>query len=666
MLFRSLSIVEVALGFTFVEQLSSDPTKSEIKFRSSEDDQSQNHHLFGGLLIRSSIILLGTLVFSFSARALVEKNEPDLIYKTVSQPTETGLFKFKVIEIDSRLLADQNRISQRVIFEKIGQQDEGDQILSEALRQLGTRDDKSSSPLHRERLEILAEPARAGLWTPVQMNWTQQDEQDYSQWIAQIASESFNNGTNLFADCADVGLLFRWAYAHDKKLPVANTLGGSGKLFGHFSSSAAWERLPTDPDWRKDERFKAAMRYLFDNSFTHTLYDDLYPTQIDPSYVRPGSLYMIIRQKSGHAQTIVKLDQSHAGLLTLWGNEPASEKIFKSWLMWEPAVRNVFGSWRWPFVDRNQWKLTAAQKMPGFSNEQFRKRAELNDDEIFQDWVLSQLALVDFDKAKLNRFLMDLTERLRDRLWVTAIGATICHPRPCDPRSSEADDYSTHSRDARLKKSQDLLLTLIDELGGFNAKIVQDSLSLWSSQLQSPLISGYSLSYGDYVLSRDKMARLSPEANASFQQRWGLEDPSTNKMQYLLLNQQFGIAVDLRLWKLAQAFEACVRKPCEAYFIKLFDTTKIDEGLSTLGEQLDDLSHSPEIANDGAFLDSVKLKTKRSVISLSQENSGILVPSCEIPNACTLYDVLWRPNGFRRIEKWKHSPQESFVSRWDF
>ena len=46
----------------------------------------------------------------------------------------------------------------------------------------------------------------------------------------------FNKSTGLFANCADVGLLFRWIYAREKSLPIANTLQGpSKKLFGHFS-----------------------------------------------------------------------------------------------------------------------------------------------------------------------------------------------------------------------------------------------------------------------------------------------------------------------------------------------------------------------------------------------------------------------------------------------
>ena len=81
-------------------------------------------------------------------------------------------------------------------------------------------------------------------------------------------------------------------------------------LWAFFEALLAWDKLPQDADWKKDERFKAALRYLFDNTFTHTVVADLYPTFINPQYVRPGSMFMIIRTTSGHTQTLQKVDLS--------------------------------------------------------------------------------------------------------------------------------------------------------------------------------------------------------------------------------------------------------------------------------------------------------------------------------------------------------------------
>lgn len=607
-------------------------------------------------------IILATAIFtSHSASASASKSNHR--FQVVTETTENKNLKYKVIEIDPDLLADQNRISQRVVFEKLGKAGLENAVLKQALSQLAKNDLREKNSMSRQSLRNLSGRPHSGLWTPVKNFWTLADEKDYTDWFTANVTSDFNKGTNLLADCADVGLLFRWAYAHDKKLPVANTLGGTGKLFGHFSSSAAWDNLPTDPDWRKDERFKAAMSYLFDNSFTHTLVSDLYPTEINTQFVHPGSLYMIIRQQSGHTQTIFKFDQANSGMRSLWGNEPAREDIYESWLMWEPAVKNVFGSWRWPTLVQGQWRLTRAENMVGYSLEQFVKREEFQDEGVFEIWVLSKVGMLDFAEGKLKRQMGTVMDALRYRKSVTALGAAICGFVHCDPNGPDADSYGTTSRDGRLKQAQVDLLQTIEQMGGMDAeaiKKVMDELGV----LQV-FIAGYNLTFKDFIFSKDQMFAIQSDANLTFRERWGLSETPNSKAEFSFLNQQFEIVISNRQSLFDLALYYCYVKQCDSQdiHIKNLETAKIDQGLKYLGKDLDDLQNSADLINEVDFLNNIKARYQLAPLSY-YDPELITSEHCKIANQCTLYDVLWQTDSLKKIENWKHKPEDSLVSRW--
>ncbi len=622
----------------------------------------------------SQVCLILILIFSISTSvwARVKNVEPNLSYQIISTVTDSGRTLFKVIEIDSNLLDDQSRISQRVIFEKLGDAGDGKKILDEATSKKTVHGQVKNLSLHRQSLGDLSKSGNSGLWTPVKDSWTIADERDYSQWFSQNASVDFNRGTSLIADCADVGLLFRWAYAHDKKLPVANTLSATGKLFGHFSSSAAWDHLPTDPDWRKDERFKAAMRYLFDNTFTHTITEDMYPTEINPTYVYPGSIYMTTSGNSGHAQTIFNINRNTVGIESLFGDMPASERIKRSWLQWAKdssmsgtaKLNQGFRLWRWPYLDKKKWKLKPEAQMPGYSLEQFEKWEEFEDRFTYEDWVLSQLGLLDFDEARLQRLLDGMTDVLGWRVLLTAIGDAICGIQPCGANSIEADGWSTHSRDARLKRDQSTLLNLIQKLGGMSAPVVLNAIQNNHQILKYQLLAGYNLTIEDFIFSPSRIAALVPEANASFQKRWGLYKLTDEKQNFSFLHQQFQIVVTFRHENFYEGVRIC-KGPCQDQdWVQQLNTEKEDRGLSLLAQNLEIAIKSLRLIGENQFLEQIQSDYRNIPVS-GNKPELVQSPQCENPRSCTLHDVLWRTDGLKRIEKWTHDARESLLSRWD-
>ncbi len=576
-------------------------------------------------------------------------------YLISTEKTESGKTRSRVFEVDSSSLEDQSRISQQMIYEKIGDQSDR-QLIREALQQ------KEISLSSKTNLAALSRPGHFPLWVPVKETWTEADELDYSQWFAQNVNENFNTGSGLFADCADVGLLLRWAYAHDKKLPVANSLGSTDKLFGHFTGSEAWDKLSTNADWRKDERFKAAMKYLFDNTYTHTLFTDLYPTEINSKYLRPGLLYMIIREKSGHTQTIRGLDQAGSSIQTLWGNEPANDQIFASDLMWEPAVKNIFGAWRWPIKEGAQWKLTIGSKMPGYSTEQFTKRQEFVDDPYqFEMWVYSKIGFADFDVETVKRKIRAVRYQLQYRVSVTALGSVICGLKPCDLSSAEYDNYTTGIRDGRIRQFQEDLIKTVDLYGGMQSATVQNAIA--QSDLDEVLIEGFQLTYRVFIFSPERVLLLKSDGNLNFSERWGLTEFPNDTVKFQFLTQEFNFALYQRLSLFHWAMEYCnTDGTCSSH--QDLNTTFIDQGLSLLGSQLAQLMATPELQADPIIIPALKDRYRSSQLSYTR-TQPIQNDNCEDKTQCKLYDVLFFNDGFLRIKNWNHLPEENYLSRWN-
>lgn len=582
----------------------------------------------------------------------------------IQEPTDGGQIKYTVIEEDLSLRNNPDQISQYVIYKKVSVANDLN-IMTEALKHSKALNDMTNSFLKEFDSPMAPPPppppAAKPLWTAIKNTWSAQDEKDYQAWIETNASTEFNKGTALLADCADVALLFRWAYAHDKKLPVANTLSGSGKLFGHFSSSAAWDKLPSDPDWRKDERFKQAMRYLFDNAYTGSIYSDLYPTQINSTYVHPGSIYMIIRQTSGHAQTIHKIDTQNAGMRSLWGNEPSAEKIYSSYFIWEPAVKNLFGSWRWPVYQDGAWKLVSAKNMPGYSDEQFAKRKELGED-LFQTWVLSGLGLVDFEEVKMTREIQTVKEALEYRIDTTALAAMICGYTPCNPSGTDYDNHSTNSRDARLLQSQVALLKTVQAAGGLNAASVQNAIA--KAKIDGILLQGFPYTFKDFIFSEALLKNIKSEANLTFNQRWGLNQIPSKWAQFKMLEQQLKINLIKRTETVDNANYYCIKKACDmgSASIVALNTSQIDRAFVSLANQLIPLVAETEI-NQGTLLEET-YEAYRDLEASNYYPEDIVSPLCENPQQCTMYDVIWSPGGLNRVKTWTSQPTDSARSRW--
>ncbi len=402
----------------------------------------------------------------------------------------------------------------------------------QSLKDLETRDEQYYQDLQIETHNKTPNP----LWIPVKNSWTLADENNFGDWYKNNASPTMTRGGGLAFDCADFGLLSRWIYAHDNKLPVANTLAGSGKLLGHFSESRLWSSLPTDPDWKKDERFKAAMKFLFDSTYTHSIFGDLYPIKINKDFVTPGSIILTLRSgDTGHTQVIFGVGRqpycSAECISVLYGNEPERDYAYLTQADIERHVEKAGGflRWRWPQFKAGRWQLTAKSSMPGYSLEQYQ-HPEMSYDE-YSNYIMESLGFKIPPLNKAYSIATSLAADLNARLNSTTAGALYCYYHFCDPAGKLYDDYSTPNKDQRFREKRDQLLRLVSTL-------TADEKTRLKTNFNYPLfIGGTDLPpLSDYIFNINGISdKMSSDPSVSFEKRWGLEKLSTPGSAYVKL-----------------------------------------------------------------------------------------------------------------------------------
>jgi hypothetical protein len=98
------------------------------------------------------------------------------------------------------------------------------------------------------------------IWEVGDRRWTVEEEYRFGKWVDENITEDFFIRHRIPTDCADAVYATRWIYARINHLPAAATTK-DGRLIGHWSTD--WKYIPTDAEWHKDERFRAALLYLF-------------------------------------------------------------------------------------------------------------------------------------------------------------------------------------------------------------------------------------------------------------------------------------------------------------------------------------------------------------------------------------------------------------------
>ena len=543
------------------------------------------------------------------------------------------------------------------------------------------------------------------LWV-ASREWTEADEDDYSAWVATSVDEHFLEGTSVNADCHGVAMAFRFVYARDHKLPVALTILPTLELFGHFSGRAEWDKLPEDPDWKKDQRFQAALNFVLGHAYTHTLWNDLFPVGIDSKHVRPGTIYLFLYKtgNTGHTQTLKQLCnagqpgcESASKISTLWGNEPASQIIFPSDLIRasdvpEGVAQWGFLSWRWPRFRHGKWELTPANQMPGYSTVQWSPPLPPNKDPNayeakFWDWIFisiglkpqSQMALLSED---LNQFF----QALENRLQITERAQAFCYYKKCAAGSEDENSYSTQLRDSRLRAmSQDIielataiglkspeLQNLIHQYEDFQNSHFGQSADNYARLLEF-IFSG--LSPWDIATNKNgQLNSLSGDAHVSFAARWGLSSESKSAAALAtahLVMAAYSDRADLSFSALNDCFRnfpLSLDLTCSEEYPPELSTQTQDQLIQSL---LPQFLSSLQALNDEVTLQAVHNEFRRIQLYPADWTIPDVVSACQfgipfvgIDRLCVNADQAIFTNLKDNILKWDGSPLAKPQKRW--
>ena len=580
--------------------------------------------------------------------AIFNSAQAGLVYHLLEVPHESGAIELQIIYENPAFRKKQNIISQNVANKVFFGPDQKAELEKyKADFRAGLIDPRSLfAPI------LSFAKSDQPLWVATKDEWSEADEVDYSDWIVTHADTNFTQDSGLMTDCADVGLLLRWVYAREKRLPIANTLSGSGKLFGHFSSNPDWDKLPTNSDWKKDERFKAALRYLFDNTFTHTIDLDQSPTVISPDFVRPGSLYMEVHDTSGHTRTVMKLI-AHQGIQFIYG-VPGGSINFETNILGPVSSPEEGGFKRWRWVHlvgegaNKTWELIPASEMPGFSLEQYSP----NETTIS---LYSKLGIPVTDWETLLTYSTLFGSGIIGRLYSTVDALYPCHIKVCDPKSPEYDQYSTPSRDARLIQYQQALLDLISKLGTDNyyvKKILEGYVT--------EVIPHTQLTYGDLLNQPGKLQSLKSDPRLSFEERWGLSQSDLSVSAYSS-SYVVSVLISNRIYLVDKGIKYCFpqgRNTCQANDPKAeaLNTIEFDRGFKLLFTDFQMKMSNPLLNPD--VVSQVNKDYTNGFFQM-----GI---NCDGQWGCNNQQLLTFPNGTSRVDHWTSNSFDSLIKRWGY
>lgn len=362
------------------------------------------------------------------------------------------------------------------------------------------------------------------LW-PVTEQWSKEWEDRYTAWVTREVNADFFRDT-LATDCADVVYATRWIFARNNHLPMVNRLGGSRLYFGHFSMKKEWKEKKQNPLWHKDQRFMAALEYMLSLTYTESLVGDSYPLKISPETLRAGSHFTYVHGQTGHNYLVTQIRDGKDGRLPITVSFSTLPKQYRRLAVNdfnEPhqPKEGGFMQIRWPEeISPGVWKLKPSEAMPDYSLEQYQP--EFISEDSFDEAVFNRVApqrVVD-PKRKVKSLVYALLTRFTERVPLVEDALRVCYPNRCAPNSRDYEDYSTPSRDRRIKELIDFINLTVDK----NPETKWTyKLFTWNNKvnLGGPQFETYEITLAELIKTWEVQGYTS-DPNDSLEKRWGL------------------------------------------------------------------------------------------------------------------------------------------------
>jgi len=354
------------------------------------------------------------------------------------------------------------------------------------------------------------------VWEVGDRRWTVEEERRFEEWVEETMTEDFFIRYKIPTDCADAVYAIRWIYARIAHLPAAATTR-DGKRIGHWSTD--WKHLPTDPEWDRDERFRAALQYLLPKTWTGTLPHDTYPVRISPDSVTPGTLFLVTASHTGIVGRVA-LDGSQAHPLQTW-ESALPVKVQKLSLRYffsgrpESKARSGLVKFRWPVSENGEWKYLPVKEHPSYSEEQYDSGFSKG----YADFVEAVARRIDpapyAPMERMVKVMRTITGFLKERVPIVLAGYEQCRDGGCPEGSDLWEIHGTAGRD-------EMITSLMDHL----SQIIQSDppdreLAKWMMEV-TPIEISENRSVTLYHVYKNHLW-FSPHPEDSIEARWGLE-----------------------------------------------------------------------------------------------------------------------------------------------
>lgn len=327
--------------------------------------------------------------------------------------------------------------------------------------------------------------ARGVIWT-AEHEWDWHWEQRYSEWLATL-STTYLKDHNVATDCADVAYAYRWIFARIHKLPAGNRLAGSNVLLTNESMRSSWRNLPTHNDWHQDRRFLAALDYLLDLTYTHSLFRDMYPIAIQPEAFLGGTVHLGLSGSSGHTQVVTKTFYNDDQRMPIFGHMSTVPRQVREMMGTEftfignsQADQTAFLRHRWVSKQSGSWRMTATRSMPHFSEEQFAPDFQ-GGESSFTLALLKRLNPNFQPEARVESGVAALRLQVEERKAIVRDGYAYCSQNDCSEGTAAYENWSTPSRDKRLRNTISEVLNYIASV----ASVAPGIIEIWNNFLLS-------------------------------------------------------------------------------------------------------------------------------------------------------------------------------------
>jgi hypothetical protein len=372
---------------------------------------------------------------------------------------------------------------------------------------------------------------QAAVWETSQ-SWDAAWEGKYQSWVSREWDKNFflrSGGLmqNAEVDCADAVYTMRAYFSARNGLPFAIKDPTTRREDAVISNNMTkWDSLPSE------ERIRRFIRYLYSVGSTATLPNDSYPTAIDPVSLNSGS-FILTDRANHHSWTIRSFSQTGVPHL-IFASRPAKPVLFErkdfpstSFVFpngIRPETHAGFRNFRHPHeIGR------PVHEVVGFSLEQYDFPAR----NYMRNIQKRMQRVEETHEARVNRLLAEVCTGSQERVDAVRSAArrneelgSVCMS------STEFDDHSTPSRDARLKSAfEDLVAAFQD---GLSAKSLtsetQGKLQDIVSGNDTPIVtrlcpieisSGRLISLG-HVFKAVTNGLLSTNPHDTIFMRWGL------------------------------------------------------------------------------------------------------------------------------------------------